>query len=204
MQLTNAQCQTAPISILWYRECWSIQLKCTFETKQERIILGLRMMTDDCCKPDLVTLGSRQSLAIWHIRSKCAEGSVMPDISHDIWHCLASSTHWWVWRWSRMAALPNAIVYFSSPQYQTSILLIFAYGLICIAVYLSLVRSKHVLGWTIMTMRIASCRQCTMDEHGTRDNSMTTIWILDTKNYLHFCLSRSNIHNNRNVQQDNM
>ena len=38
VQLTNAQCHMVPISILWYRESWTIQLKCTFETKQERIV----------------------------------------------------------------------------------------------------------------------------------------------------------------------
>ena len=32
--LTNAQCHIVPISISWYRECWTVQLNCTFETKQ--------------------------------------------------------------------------------------------------------------------------------------------------------------------------
>ena len=34
VQLTNAQCFMVPISISWYRESWTIPLKCTFETKQ--------------------------------------------------------------------------------------------------------------------------------------------------------------------------
>ena len=33
-------CQIEPISILWYRESWTIQLKYTFETKQKRITLS--------------------------------------------------------------------------------------------------------------------------------------------------------------------
>ena len=37
VQLTNAQCHMVPIFILWYRESWTIQLKYTFETKQEKI-----------------------------------------------------------------------------------------------------------------------------------------------------------------------
>ena len=37
VQLTNVRCHMVPISILWYRESWTIQLECTFETKQERI-----------------------------------------------------------------------------------------------------------------------------------------------------------------------
>ena len=40
VQLTNAQCNMVPISILWYRESWTIQLKYTFQTKQERIIVS--------------------------------------------------------------------------------------------------------------------------------------------------------------------
>ena len=40
VQLTNAQCYMVPISILWYRECWTMQLKCTFETKQEMITVS--------------------------------------------------------------------------------------------------------------------------------------------------------------------
>ena len=35
--LTNVQCQMVPISILWYREYWTVQLKCTLETRQETI-----------------------------------------------------------------------------------------------------------------------------------------------------------------------
>ena len=33
--LTNVQCHTVLISILWHREYWTIQLKCTLETRQE-------------------------------------------------------------------------------------------------------------------------------------------------------------------------
>ena len=32
--LTNVQCHMVPISILWYREYWTIQLRCTLETRQ--------------------------------------------------------------------------------------------------------------------------------------------------------------------------
>ena len=39
VQLTNAQCDMVPISILWYKEpC--IQLKYTTETQQERITIS--------------------------------------------------------------------------------------------------------------------------------------------------------------------
>ena len=40
VQLNNAQCHVVSISILWYRECWTMQLKCTFETKQDIIIIS--------------------------------------------------------------------------------------------------------------------------------------------------------------------
>ena len=40
MHLTNAQCHMLHIPILWYRECWTIQLQCTFLTKQETITLS--------------------------------------------------------------------------------------------------------------------------------------------------------------------
>ena len=40
VQLTNAQWHIVPISISWCRESWTIQLKCTFETQQERINLS--------------------------------------------------------------------------------------------------------------------------------------------------------------------
>ena len=38
--LTNAQCHMAPISILWYIEYWTIQLKCPLETRQETITVS--------------------------------------------------------------------------------------------------------------------------------------------------------------------
>ena len=38
--LTNAQCHLVPISILWYWECWTIHLKCAFDTKQETITVS--------------------------------------------------------------------------------------------------------------------------------------------------------------------
>ena len=38
--LTNVQCHMVPISILWYRKYWNIQLKCTLETRQERITVS--------------------------------------------------------------------------------------------------------------------------------------------------------------------
>ena len=37
VQLTYVQCHMVPISILWYREYWTVQLKRTFETKQELV-----------------------------------------------------------------------------------------------------------------------------------------------------------------------
>ena len=37
VQLANAQCHMVPVSMLWYREPWTIQFKYTFETRQERI-----------------------------------------------------------------------------------------------------------------------------------------------------------------------
>ena len=40
VQWTNAQCHMVPISILWYTDSWTIQLKYTFETKQERITVS--------------------------------------------------------------------------------------------------------------------------------------------------------------------
>ena len=40
VQLTNAKYHMVPISILWYRESWTIHLKCTFETKGERITVS--------------------------------------------------------------------------------------------------------------------------------------------------------------------
>ena len=33
VQLINAQCHMVSISISWYTECWTIQLKCTLQTK---------------------------------------------------------------------------------------------------------------------------------------------------------------------------
>ena len=38
--LTSVQCHRVPISILWYREYWTIQLKCTLETIQETITVS--------------------------------------------------------------------------------------------------------------------------------------------------------------------
>ena len=40
VQLAYAQCHMVPISISWCRESWTIQLKCTFKTKQERITVS--------------------------------------------------------------------------------------------------------------------------------------------------------------------
>ena len=40
VQLTNVQCHMVPISISRYRESWTIQLKYTFETRQERITVS--------------------------------------------------------------------------------------------------------------------------------------------------------------------
>ena len=40
VQLTNGQCHVVPISKLWYSESWTMQLKYTFETKQERITVS--------------------------------------------------------------------------------------------------------------------------------------------------------------------
>ena len=40
VQLTNAQCHMVPISTLWYRASWTIQLQCTFETIQEGITVS--------------------------------------------------------------------------------------------------------------------------------------------------------------------
>ena len=37
VQLTDAQCHVVPLWISWHRETWTIQLKYTVETKQERI-----------------------------------------------------------------------------------------------------------------------------------------------------------------------
>ena len=36
----EVQCHMVPISILWYTDSWTIQLKYTFETKQERITVS--------------------------------------------------------------------------------------------------------------------------------------------------------------------
>ena len=36
VQLTNAQCHTVPISISWYGEAWTMQMKYAMETKQEK------------------------------------------------------------------------------------------------------------------------------------------------------------------------
>ena len=36
MQMANLQCHMIPISVLWCRNAWTIQLKYIFETKQER------------------------------------------------------------------------------------------------------------------------------------------------------------------------
>ena len=38
--LTNVQCHMVPISILWYREYWTIQLKCTPEARQEIVTVS--------------------------------------------------------------------------------------------------------------------------------------------------------------------
>ena len=40
VQPTNAQCQMVPISISWYRDCWTRQFKSTCETKQEIITVS--------------------------------------------------------------------------------------------------------------------------------------------------------------------
>ena len=40
MQLTGALCHMVPISILWYIESGTIQLKYTFETGQKRITVS--------------------------------------------------------------------------------------------------------------------------------------------------------------------
>ena len=40
VQLTNAQYHIVPISILRYREFWTIQLSYTFETRQKRMTVS--------------------------------------------------------------------------------------------------------------------------------------------------------------------
>ena len=40
LQLTNAQCYVVPISMVCYRESWTIKLKLIFETRQERITVS--------------------------------------------------------------------------------------------------------------------------------------------------------------------
>ena len=44
VQLTNAQCHMIPISILWYREVWTIYLKYTWETKQGRLTVSYQSL----------------------------------------------------------------------------------------------------------------------------------------------------------------
>ena len=51
VQLTNVQCHMVPISTSWCRESWTIQLKNTIETKQERLAIS-RYPTHRHCHSD--------------------------------------------------------------------------------------------------------------------------------------------------------
>ena len=70
VQLSNAQCHMVPISILWYRECWTMQLKCTFETKQE-----------------IITVSYHQTHQHGHFWYVCLlERAFLITCSYNVWH----------------------------------------------------------------------------------------------------------------------
>ena len=62
----NVQCLMVPISILWYREYWTIQLKCTLETRQEIITVSNHPIRNFIPKITLPTRIKDTSMTLIH------------------------------------------------------------------------------------------------------------------------------------------
>ena len=93
--MTNVQCHMAHISILWYTECWTIQLKCISETKQEIISLSYPKNTS-MAKQLLVCMSLRliyfkyfnNSYNVWYVYNKWSIRTSTKEVAHHPTHKL--------------------------------------------------------------------------------------------------------------------